>query len=146
MKNMNDEQFSIGIDEQEAMNELTKNYGEAEKLLKDHDKVEEFLQKLEKKIKLIPHAGNALANIPIMASLVKSYIKKEYAEVPIGTIIAVLSALIYYLSPFDLIIDGVPVLGSLDDIAVIGVCLKLVESDIKDYDLWRHNTGKTLDI
>lgn len=85
-----------------------------------------------------------MANIPIMASLVKSYIKREYTEIPLGTIIAVLSALIYYLSPFDLVIDGIPVLGSLDDIAVILACLKLVESDLKDYAKWREENGKIL--
>lgn len=87
-----------------------------------------------------------MANIPIMASLVKSHIKKEYTEIPLGTIIAVLSSLIYYLSPFDLVIDDIPVLGSLDDIAVILACLKLVESDLKDYEKWREENGKILQV
>ena len=134
------------ISEEEALQELKKGYGKAEQLLQSKDKIEEFLQKIERKIKIIPGAGGALANIPIMASLVKSYIKKEYTEIPLGTIIAVLSALIYYLSPFDLVIDGIPVLGSLDDIAVILACLKLVESDLKDYEKWREENGKILQV
>ena len=134
------------ISEEEALQELKKGYGKAEQLLQSKDKIEEFLQKLERKIKTIPGAGGALANIPIMASLVKSYIKKEYTEIPLGTIIAVLSALIYYLSPFDLVIDGIPVLGSLDDIAVILACLKLVETDLKDYEKWRKENRKILQV
>ncbi len=134
------------ISEEEALQELKKGYGKAEQLLQSKDKIEEFLQKLERKIKTIPGVGGALANIPIMASLVKSYIKKEYTEIPLGTIIAVLSALIYYLSPFDLVIDSIPVLGSLDDIAVILACLKLVESDLKDYEKWREENGKILQV
>ncbi len=49
-------------------------------------------------------------------------------------------------SPFDLVIDGIPVLGSLDDIAVILACLKLVESDLKDYEKWREENGKILQV
>ena len=125
------------ISEKKALQTLKKGYNNAKKLLNDKDKVEEFLQKLERKIKVIPHVGGTLANVPLMASLINSYVHKEYTEVPIGTIIAVLSALVYFLSHIDLIPDTIPVVGLLDDATVVSVCLKLVESDLKDYAKWR---------
>ena len=81
-----------------------------------------------------------------MASLIKSYVKKEYTDVPIGTIIAVISALTYVISPIDLIPDSIPVLGYFDDAAVVAACWKLVESDIEEYTQWREKNNKVLDV
>lgn len=134
------------IVERKAQVKLEKGYESAEKLLKDHDAVERFLQRLEKKLKVIPLAGDRLADIPIMVSLVRSYIKKEYTDIPIGSIIAITSALIYFVSPFDLLPDSVPFLGYIDDAAVIAMCWKLVGSDIEEYVKWRKENGKDLNL
>lgn len=134
------------ISEKEAKEKLESGYGEAEKLLNDKDKLEEFLQKLEKKLKTIPVAGNALSSLPIMVSLIKSYIQKEYTEIPLGTIIAIISASIYFLSPVDLIPDIVPGIGYIDDAAVVAACLALVGSDIEEYKKWREDNKKNLNV
>lgn len=57
-----------------------------------------------------------------MILLVRNYIKKEYTEIPLGSIIAIISALIYVISPADLIPDNIPGIGYLDDAAVVAVC------------------------
>ena len=98
-------------------------------MLKDEDKMERFLQRLEKKLRVIPLAGNTLSDVPVMASLLRSFVKKEYTDIPIGTITAVVSALVYFVSPIDLIPDLLPG-GYIDDAAVIGACLKLINSDV----------------
>lgn len=130
--------------ENEAKKELEKVKKEAEKLLKDKDKLEEFLQKLEKKLKVIPKLGDTLAIVPSMISLIRSYIKKEYTDIPMGSIIAIISALIYFLSPIDIIPDSIPGFGHVDDAAVIATCLKWVSDDIKDYEKWRKENNKEL--
>lgn len=48
-----------------------------------------------------------------------------------------ISALIYFVSPVDIIPDFLPVVGYLDDAAVVAACIKLVKSDIDDYKQWR---------
>ena len=48
-----------------------------------------------------------------------------------------ISALIYFVSPVDIISDFLPVVGYLDDAAVVAACIKLVKSDIDDYKQWR---------
>lgn len=64
-------------------------------------------------------------------------IKKEYSDVPIGTIIAIMGALIHFVSPIDIIPDSIPVIGYFDDAAVVAACWKLVESDVEEYQKWR---------
>ena len=130
--------------EEEAKQELEKRYSKAKDIIEDEDKTEKFLQRLENKLKMIPAAGNTLAMIPTLISLVRSYSKKEYKDVPIGTIIAIVSALIYWLSPIDAIPDIIPGLGYVDDVAVLGVCLKLVKSDLDEYQKWRKENNKIL--
>ena len=134
------------VTQEEALKELEKGYGKAELILTDEDKLERFLQRLEKKLQSIPKIGDKLSHIPIFASLVKSYVKKEYTEVPVGTIVAVISALVYFASPIDLIPDAIPGAGHIDDAAVVGACLVLVDTDIKDYIKWRDSHGKKLDL
>ena len=108
--------------------------------------MERFLQRLEKKLRVIPYAGDKLANISIMASLLRSYVKKEYQDIPIGSIIAILSALIYFVSPIDIIPDSIPIIGYFDDAAVVAACWKLVETDVEEYIKWRKENNKELDV
>ncbi len=146
MEELKDKNVDLKVDEKEALEELKKGYAEAEKLLQDEDKMERFLQRLEKKLKTVPLVGNKLATVPIMASLLKSYIKKEYTDIPIGTIIAIISALIYFVSPIDIVPDSIPALGYFDDAAVVAACWLLVESDVNEYSTWREKNNKVLDI
>lgn len=125
------------LKEEVLLHQIEKNKGEAEELLKDQDKMERFLGRLEKKLAKIPYAGKYLSDVPVLISLVKAYIEKRYTDVPIGTIIAIVGALIYFLSPIDLLPDMIPGVGILDDAAVIGIALKLVHDDIAEYRAWR---------
>ena len=109
----------------------------AKKILNDKDKMDLFLERLEKKLSLIPIAGGMLAEIPVLISLVKAYIEKRYANVPIGTMIAIVGALPYFLSPIDLVPDLLPGIGLVDDAAVIALALKLVHDDVKEYQSWK---------
>lgn len=124
-------------DEKEVKNALEQGYGEAEDILKDEKKLEHFLDRLSKKLKIIPYTGEKLAKVPILASMVIAYCKGEYKDVPMGSMIAIVSALLYFISPLDIIPDSIPVVGYSDDFAVLVLCLKMVESDVDDYIAWR---------
>ena len=130
----------LSIDE--ALNVLKGLFGKAKELLADHAEIEKLLQQLEKKLELIPVAGEHLAKIPVIASLLRSYIIKEYTDIPSGSVIAIVAALLYFVSPIDLIPDSIPVAGLTDDALVIAACWKLVESDVMDYEAWREKNAK----
>ena len=130
-----------GFDTQQVEEFYERSRAEAEDVLKDENKMERFFQRLEKKLKAVPIAGNALQYIPLMMSLVRSYVKKEYTDLPIGTMVSVVVALLYFLSPIDVIPDIIPGLGYIDDAAVIAGCLVLIKGDLEEYRAWRKEKG-----
>ncbi|MBE6879405.1 MAG: DUF1232 domain-containing protein [Ruminococcaceae bacterium] len=132
------------VTEEDALIQLKKGYENAETILKDEDKLEELFQRLEEKLKEIPAVGTSLAHVATIGSMVKSYVSKEYDKIPIGTIVAAISALVYVISPIDLIPDFIPFAGLIDDAMVITACLKLIDSDITEYIKWRKENGKEL--
>lgn len=121
----------------QAIEELQNRYKKAEDLLKDDTKMEPFLEKLEKKIKWIPFVSQEIKSIPILISMVRSYWKGEYKTVPFKSIIAIVSALIYFLSPLDVVPDWIPFLGQMDDALVIATVWKQVHKDIDKYREWK---------
>ena len=123
--------MSNNINEEQVKEALESGYGKSEALLNNKDELDDFLYRLEQKIKEMPLVGEEFAVIPIMISLIKPY----------GTILAIMSALIYVLSPVDIIPDFIPFVGHLDDVAVIGLCLSMVKTDIDSYDVWRQSQG-----
>jgi len=76
-------------------------------------------------------------DIRILISMVKDYSSGTYREIPWLAISAVVAALIYVLSPVDLIPDVIPFVGFIDDAAVVAACLKLIELQLKEYKAWK---------
>ena len=70
-----------GIDMEKAKSVLDGLKGQAEELLKDGGKVEQVLQQAEEKVKDVPGVGNALSKVPLMISMIRGYITKEYTAV-----------------------------------------------------------------
>jgi uncharacterized membrane protein YkvA (DUF1232 family) len=125
------------LDEDEVQRRFDQSKEKARKLLEDRDKLDRFLERLEKKLKHIPVVGGMLSEIPTLIALVKAFIEKRYLDIPIGSIIAIVGSLIYFLSPIDLMPDFLPAIGLVDDAGVIALALKLVHDDVKEYKAWR---------
>ena len=131
------EQAAEVLSEEEVQARFDKSKEKAKKLLENRDKMEHFLERLEKKLKHIPVVGGILSEIPTLISLVKAFIEKKYLEIPIGSVIAIVGALIYFLSPVDLIPDLLPAIGLVDDAAVLTLAFKLVHDDVVEFKDWR---------
>ena len=133
--------MSENLSEEQVKEALESGYAQSEALLNDKDELDDFLYRLEQKIYDMPFVGKKFSMIPVMISLVKNYVQGKYTTIPYGTILAVLSALIYFLAPIDIVPDFIPLAGYLDDMAVLGLCMNMVSIDIKTYEKWRQDQG-----
>ena len=111
-------------------------------MLKDPEKLDKTLVEAERKLKTMPGIGGALSNIPVMIQLLRSYARNEYDKAPMGTLIAILGVVLYWINPFDLISDFIPIVGMLDDAGVAMLVMPLAKSDLEDYKIWRAVNGK----
>jgi uncharacterized membrane protein YkvA (DUF1232 family) len=73
----------------------------------------------------------------LLIAIVKDYWSGRYRQIPFGVIASIVFTLIYVLNPFDLVPDVLPVIGEVDDAAVMGACLILVEQDLQKYKAWK---------
>ncbi len=116
---------------------------QAEELLKDPAKVEELLQQLENKMKEIPTVGEYVSRLPLMVSMIRAYIRKEYTVVSPKVIVTMVAAVIYLLLGKDLIPDKTPVVGYADDLAVFVAAFALVGPELDAYAQWREDKGES---
>lgn len=69
--------------------------------------------------------------------MLKAYAKREYTEIPVKSISAIVGALLYILMPFDALPDFILGFGLIDDAAVFGYALKLISEDIRKFAAWQ---------
>ena len=132
MKNEND-----NINEtqaEEVLGEYADKVG-AEDVKKTLGKEDE-IKKLFKNVKVLAKYFNDLCEI---LELLRDRVKGTYTETPWRTIAALTGALIYVLSPIDIIFDFIPGIGFLDDAVVIGLAIKLAQPDLEKYRTWKES-------
>lgn len=123
------------ISEEEAREALEK--GARNVSDEDVKKVVNRADEIEGKLRTKGPLKRFIDDVKLMIFLVKDYANGNYREIPYWTIAAVVAALIYVISPIDLIPDFIPVIGYVDDAAVVSVCLLLVEKDLMKYKEWK---------
>lgn len=85
-------------------------------------------------------------DVKLFFMMLKDYWNGKYRDVPWWAIAAIVFALLYVLNPFDLIPDAIPLLGQIDDVAVMIICLKMIDSEVQKYKRWRELEAKTIEI
>jgi uncharacterized membrane protein YkvA (DUF1232 family) len=73
----------------------------------------------------------------LLLAFVKDYWSGRYRKVPYGIIAAVVFVLLYVFNPLDLMPDFLPLIGAVDDAAIMGASLLAMERDLHRYRSWR---------
>ena len=127
----------MDISLEKAKTLLDSGIAEAQELIKEPSKVDDVLIQLEDKLRDVPAIGDTLSDLPLMISMVKGYITKEYSEVSPTVIATMLAAFLYLVKKKDIIPDNIPVIGIADDLAVLGLALKLSGPELEAFRAFR---------
>lgn len=107
-------------------------------LIKDKGKT---LSKIQEGFAKADENKSALTNVweqlQLLFSLAKDYANGAYTSIPKTTMIAVLAALLYFISPLDLVPDFIVGLGFLDDAFILGFVVKKVAKELEKYQAWK---------
>ena len=102
--------------------EQTMDFDPAARLAEDPARVrKEFWKKLKR----------VAARLPFVEDLLAAYYCAFDRQTPRHVQAALLGALAYFILPFDVVPDLMPVLGFTDDAAVLATALRMVASHIK---------------
>jgi len=111
----------------------------AEEYARDPKKAKKLLDDAVKKAKSYQINRGPLAEVwsylTSLFRLLRAYVKGEYRDIPWGSIVLVIVAIIYFVSPIDLIPDVLPA-GLIDDAAVIAFVVKQIKADLDQFLTW----------
>jgi uncharacterized membrane protein YkvA (DUF1232 family) len=84
-----------------------------------------------------------IKDILLLREMLYAWLKGEYKVIPQKTILLVITALLYFVSPIDLIPDWLPG-GFMDDAALITWVLQSIRMDIQKFVSWKEREEKAL--
>ena len=80
--------------------------------------------------------GQTLTEVFTLGRLARAWARGDYREVSRATIVMVMGALVYFLSPIDAILDAIPVLGFIDDAMVLAWVVSEIRAELADFRIW----------
>lgn len=106
---------------------------------KSLDKVLKNEAKIEKKRKALDPQKffRLFKQVKLSLEMLKDYKKGVYRNIPWKAIAIIVTAVIYFLNPIDLIPDFMGILGFTDDAIVLGVVFTSLKQEMKRYCEWK---------
>jgi uncharacterized membrane protein YkvA (DUF1232 family) len=110
----------------------------AESYAKNPERLRKLLLEAREKINHIPRGpfAETWPYLMAMIRLINAYHKGEYRDIAAQNLHIVVAALIYFVSPFDVIPDAVPIFGHIDDAVVVRLATKSVGLDLDTFMAW----------
>jgi len=101
-------------------------------VLNSEESIKKRSDKLNKNI-----FGKLFNQISLAYEMLKDYKTKRYTEVPWRTIALIIGAVLYFVNPFDIVPDILPVIGFTDDAVAFAAIFRSVQGDLLRYCEWK---------
>ncbi|WP_304343256.1 YkvA family protein [Chryseobacterium koreense] len=93
------------------------------------------LSKIQLAKEAFKHKG-LVQKLPVILRMIKSTMKKNGYKPEIKNVILPGLMLLYVFSPIDLIPEWIPVIGVLDDLAVLALAIPMLTSEAERFVAW----------
>lgn len=114
--------------------------GKAEDYAKKPLRVKELLndayQKASEKKDLGTLAHEVWESLQTLTRLIKAAVTGEYTGIPTSTIVGGIAVLLYFLTPIDFVPDFIPVIGLLDDVALLAWFMTGIKNEMDKFEAW----------
>jgi uncharacterized membrane protein YkvA (DUF1232 family) len=81
--------------------------------------------------------ANLFAKLRLLGMVLRDYANGSYRKVPWKALAALAAAVVYVLSPLDLVPDLLVPVGWTDDLVVLAATWALVKRELRDYCTWK---------
>ena len=110
----------------------------ARKLLGDPAALDELAQHARSKATGSPNSKiRELGDrIKLLGRLVRAYANGSYREIGVANIVLIVAAILYFVTPIDLIPDAIPGAGLMDDATVLAFVLAKLEIELDRFSAW----------
>ena len=81
-------------------------------------------------------SGKLVSRLKVLIRMVKAYAKGDYREVDTKNIVLMVAALVYFVTPIDLVPDFIPITGLLDDFTVVLLVYNKLQEEIDHFIVW----------
>jgi len=98
----------------------------------------------------LQHPGRSLRAVARDAKglvrMVRAAVTGRYRRLPRRALVAAVAGLVYFLDPLDAIPDFLPVVGLVDDAAVLAWIVSRVRGDLDEFLAWEAEQGTVIDV
>jgi uncharacterized membrane protein YkvA (DUF1232 family) len=110
----------------------------ARRVVGDPAAIEELVQHARAKATGSPNSRirELSDRIRLLGRLVRAYANGSYREIGVGNIVLIVAAILYFVTPIDLIPDAVPGAGLMDDATVLAFVLAKLDTELVRFSAW----------
>jgi uncharacterized membrane protein YkvA (DUF1232 family) len=110
----------------------------AKSYVNDPQRLGALFQEAAKQAKSLPKDSfkETWPYLQTMLRLIRAYHRGEYRAAPETTLVVIVAAIIYVVSPLDVIPDAIPAIGFLDDATILTLALQRTKQDLDDFMIW----------
>ncbi len=81
--------------------------------------------------------GRFVKQMKLALNLLKDFRNKSYTDIPWRSIGFIAAAVLYFMNPFDVVPDMLPVFGFGDDVIFFAAVFKSIQTDLEKYAGWK---------
>ena len=130
----------MSLKKEKVRESVSKAKKQAREVLQDPNRLSKLLDTSKEKINNLDLGENEfkglLDALRTFIRMIKAYRSGRYQNIPWVTIVMVVAALIYFITPLDLLPDFIPITGYLDDFTIIMAIFSRFKQDILAFKAW----------